>query len=466
MKLKKHLRPFLRYLAVFSVPVICMATLLLYNNVASGYKTTQQEALSQMAEASAQLDWLSARMEATALHMAGSERLTGLSASGFDASSYTATRTFGLLRSYERNLPQPVGMLFYLRGGKNIYANQVFELCRLYSERGLRAGAGAGRPVPEPEQRGGQAGGGHRQCAARHPVLCGGVLPRARNCREPQLHSLFLVPRTYAEGVLEQYFPGLEACAFVMDAAGNVLYNGAGKCTAPSRWSSCCAKNPQPGVMSLTAGGEKYILLRGRSGNTGLEYLVLVPRGLFYRRSQNDLGALALLVAVLLVFSTLMALSLANSAYRTLRKAQQQREEIAVELDSRNSLIREMVLYRLLQGTIANDDDATLEYNLTCAGLRFEHNEFSGGAVPFVRPESERGRVLHAWPPGWGAARCPGSVYPVLLPANNGLAAIWNCPAAAGAQERLAGAVAGVIGELGLEQFRWGAGGLTAALTK
>ena len=80
-----------------------------------------------MAEASAQLDWLSARMEATALHMAGSERLTGLSASGFDASSYTATRTFGLLRSYERNLPQPVGMLFYLRGGKNIYANQKFS---------------------------------------------------------------------------------------------------------------------------------------------------------------------------------------------------------------------------------------------------------------------------------------------------------------------------------------------------
>ena len=104
--------------------------------------------------------------------------------------------------------------------------------------------------------------------------------------------------------------------------------------------------------MSLTAGGEKYILLRGRSGNTGLEYLVLVPRGLFYRRSQNDLGALALLVAVLLVFSTLMALSLANSAYRTLRKAQQQREEIAVELDSRNSLIREMVLYRLCRAPL------------------------------------------------------------------------------------------------------------------
>lgn len=459
MELKKNLRPFLRYLAVFSVPVVCMATLLLYNNVRSGHGAIQQEALGQMAEAGAQLDWLSAKMEATALHMAGNERLTGLSASGFDAASYTATRTFGLLRSYERNLPQPVGMLFFLRGGKNIYANQKFSG---YPEFILSEDY-------EPELGQADLYLNLNSVAAKRVVgidneahdtqYCAAVYyPVPEIAENPSCTVCFLVPRTYAEGVLEQYFPGLEARAFVMDAAGNVLYNGAGELYGTEEMTQLLRKNPQPGVMSLTAGGQKYILLRGRSGNTGLEYLVLVPRGLFYQRSQGDLGALAMLVAVLLIFSTLMALSLANSAYQTLRRAQQQKEEIAVELDSRNSLIREMVLYRLLRGTIANDDDTTLEYNLTCAGLRFEYDEFVVALClsSDLKATEESFACLAA-----RLERCElpqGEVYPVLLPANNGLAAIWNCPDGEGAQAVLAGAVSAAIRELGLERFQVGCG--------
>lgn len=459
MELKKHVRPFLRYLAVFSVPVVCMATLLLYNNVMSGYRAAQQEALSQLAEASAQLDWLSAKMEATALHMAGNERLTGLSASGFDASSYTATRTFGLLRSYERNLPQPVGMLFFLRGGKNIYANQKFSGYSDFILSGdyepelgqadlyLNLNSVAAKRVVGIDN----AGHATKYCAAvYYPVPAIAENPTSTVC--------FLVPRAYAEGVLEQYFPGLGVQAFVVDGNGSVLYNGAGGLYSTDELRQLLEKNPQPGVMSLATGQGRFILLRGRSGNTGLEYLVLVPRELFYRRSQSDLGALALLVAVLLVFSVLMALSLANASYQSLRREQQQKEQIAVELDSRNSLIREMVLYRLLRGTIANDDDATLEYNLTCAGLRFEYGSFVVAlclSSDLKATEESFARLAAR------LERCElpeGRVYPVALPANNGLAAIWNCPGGEGAQAALAGAVTGAIAELGLERFDVGCG--------
>lgn len=459
MELKRNLRPFLRYLAVFSVPVVCMATLLLYNNVMSGYKAAQQEALSQMAEASAQLDWLSAKMEATALHMAGNERLTGLSAAGFDASSYTATRTFGLLRSYERNLPQPVGMLFFLRGGKNIYANQKFSgyadfiVSEDYEpELGqadlyLNLNSAAAKRVVGLDN----AEHSTRYCAAvYYPVPAIAENPTATVC--------FLVPRAYAEGVVEQYFPGLGARAFVVDGTGKVLYNGIGGLYTTGEMLQLLQKNPQPGVMGLTAGQERFILLRGRSGNTGLEYLVLVPRAMFYRRSQSNLGALAVLVAVLLVFSALMALNLANASYQSIRRERLQKEQIAVELDSRNSLIREMVLYRLLRGTIANDDAVTLEYNLTCAGLRFEHEHFVVAlclSADLTATEESFARLAAR------LQRCElpgGTVYPVTLADNNGLAAIWNCPEKEGAQGVFAAAVTGAIAELGLQQFGVGCG--------
>ncbi|MBE6904828.1 MAG: helix-turn-helix transcriptional regulator [Ruminococcaceae bacterium] len=428
MKFKKSAKYFLRYLIAFSVPILCMAILLLYNDVSNRYASTQKDALGQLTQAGAQIDWFSAKMQSTALHMSGNDRLVSLDAASFDPTTYTATKIFGLLRSYESNLPADVSMLFYLRGGKNIYANQKFfpyedfivsedyepELGQADLYLSLNSVASK-RLVGISNDT-----NSTRYCAAIfYPVPEIAENPRSTVC--------FLISRSYAEKMIQQYFPNMNACVFVMDNNGNTIYNSASHLYSETQMQKLMQSNVQAGVMSLDINGERYILLRSVSSNTGVNYAVFIPRTIFYKSNAGNAATLTLLVVIMLILSVLTALSLVRSYYNSMIQADRENAMISAELSSRNNLMQEMVLRRLLRGTIENDDSQTLNYNLTCADLHFIYPDFVVVFCMFYDLTISDIIFAQIMEQLKNTALESAQLYPVQLQDNNGIAAIINC---------------------------------------
>lgn len=467
MDYKKIHRHFLRYLAVFSVPVLCMATLLLYSNIMSGYSTTQKDALNQLSQASAQIDWFSTSMQSTALHMSSNERLSSLSAERFDASSYTSTRVFGLLRSYEQNLPAGISMLFYLRGGKNIYSHLKFISYQDFvSSNDYEPDLGQAdlylnlNSVPNKRVVG-------IDNDQHNTKYCAAIYYPVPEIAEKQLSTVcFLISREYADGLVEQFFPNMQALAFILDKNDKVIYNSAYELYSNEQMTEIIRNNPQSCVMSLNTKNGSYILLRGSSGNTGINYMVLIPRDIFYRNNQNSITLLSSLVAVLLIFSALMALFLANFYYKSIRSEQKKNEEISVQLNSRNTLIREMVLRRLIKGNITDDDVQTLEYSLTCSDLHFAYPNFIVALCVSndLTVTDDTFALLQARLETFSLKNA--RIYVVCLPEKNEIAAILNCLDKENIQQVLADFTGASIKELGLNSFSAGCGQLHHSVFK
>lgn len=428
MRLKRKTALFIRYIAFFSIPILCMAMLLLSSSISNRYDSIQKEAMSRLSEASAQLDMFSAKMSTTALHMSGNERLTNLDSSSFDPATYTATKIFGLLRSYEESLPDDISLLFYLRGGKNIYANKKFfpyvdflasddyEPELGHSDLYLSLNSVSSKRV---------VGIGSDDSSAKY---CAAVFyPIPEIADNPKSTVCFLISKSYAQQTLEQYFPNMDASAFVVSSTGSVIYNSASQLYSEGQLQEILSKNTQRGILNLNIDGKAYILLRGQSANTGVDYVVFIPRNIFYASNNYSTFTLLILVGLMLVFSAVAALYLARGYYSNLERADNKNIIITQELNARNNLIKEMVLRRLLMGTIQNDDEQTLTYNLSCANLHFEYNNFFVILILFnvltvddkVFEETEASIAE--------VSINETNIYPVQLADTNGIALILNC---------------------------------------
>ena len=422
----RHVKYFLRYLVAFCVPVLCIATLLLFLDYRSQIETTQTEGIGQLRQLVANIDYLEAKVSSTMLHMSGNDRLTSLNTESFDPTTYTANRVFGLLRSYENSLPSGITMLYYLRGGQYIYSNgKFFSYNDFIASSDYEVGLGrtdlylllngiqektlVGLDTYDEE--------GAYAAALYCPIPEIDDAPRATVC--------FLFHRSFFQKVAEQYFPGMEVLAIMTDGQ-QIIYNGAQSLYTSEQATELLAKNPKSGAMQLAIDEKPYVFLRERSANSIYNFGVLIPENVFYQNAGQKLAPIAALVCGMLLFSVVAALVLAYSHYKNVRCVNEKMDLVSEELGARNQLIQEMVLRRLVKGTIQNGDEAGLTYNLRCAGLQFSHPYFSVIVCDWRDPTLSEGAVSQTIDALGKIQDESMMLYPVQIAEDDRLAVVLN----------------------------------------
>lgn len=378
MELSKQKMYFFRYLTAFCVPVLCIATLFLYWEYRNQTATAQSNALGRLQQLIADVDYFGTKIQSTALHMSDNDQLTELDASHFDPASYSSNKIFGLLCSYENNLPSGASMVYYVRGGKHIYSNgkfisyDNFVASDDYTPVLGRADFYLHLNSVKERKLIGLRGGNDSQpyCAALYYPI-----PEISDAANST--ACFLIQQDHMVRLVDHYFEKANARAVVTDARNQVIFSNASLPYSESQLRELLENNPHNGVMRLTVDGVACIFLRGRSGNLGLNYGILIPRGLFYQSRQQNLFFLLLLVGLMFLFSLTAAFSLAASHYSSILHMDKKARITNDELEARNDLIREMVLRRLVKGTIENGDETGLHYNLRCSGIHFLYNSFA-----------------------------------------------------------------------------------------
>ena len=378
MELSKQKSVFFRYITALCVPVLCVAVLFLHWEYQNQTTIARSHALGQLQQFIADIDYLEAEITSTALHMSNNDWLTQLDTTHFDPSSYTSNKIFGLLSSYENNLPQGVSMAYYVRGGKHIYFNRKFFSYNNFVASDDYTPA-LGRKdfylhlnsVQERKVIGFTEG------EYDQPYCAVSYYPVPEISDAPHSTVCFLIRRENMVQLVERYFENMDAQTIVTNAKNQVLFSGSALPYSESQQQELLEKNPNNGVLRLSVDGEPFIFLRGRSSNSGMNCGILIPRKLFYQNRQKNLVFLAVLVILLLLFIIAAAVALAVSHYSSISHADRRARTASDELEARNDLIREMVLRRLVKGTIENGDETSLHYNLRCSGIHFLYSSFA-----------------------------------------------------------------------------------------
>lgn len=454
----KRTRYFLRYLAAFCVPVLCITTLLLFFDYRNQILATQSRGIGQLQQMAANIDYLETKIHSTTLHMSGNDRLTSLDTTSFDPATYTSNRIFGLLHSYENNLPSGVTMLYYLRGGQYIYSNEkFFSYNDFIASSDYEAALGRAdlylmlNSVQEKTLIGLDSyDGSEAYCTA---LYC--PIPEIDDA--PEATVCFLLRDAFFQDVVEQYFPRMEACAVVTDGH-QLVFNGAASLYTAEQAVELLEKNPGSGVMRLAVSEKPFIFLRERSANSDYNYGVLIPEEIFFQNTEQKFGLLSLLVCVMLLFSIAAAMFLAYSHYISVYRANERIDSVSEELGARNQLIREMVLRRLVKGTIENDDEAVLAYNLRCAGLDFAHPYFAVFVCDWKDLTLSEDAITNAIGALNRLRNDCVAMYPAQIPEDDRLAVILNFRQAEQDQNAIAAEICAALKEQGIAGYAAGMG--------
>ncbi len=368
---------FLRYFTAIVMPVLAVSALLLYNDISRNIENTQANAMVNVSHISSQFDLLDAQLHTSALHMSGNESLVSLNASTFDPTTYTATRIFDLLRSYERNLPPNISMIYYIRGGKNIYVNEKFfqyedflvseEYGKSLTNSNLYLNLNSvltKRSININEDS---------EDALYSTTI---YYPIPEISESPSSTVCFLLEDAYYQNLIDRFFPHMQASMIAADINGEFIYNSASHIYSESEFTQLLINNPQSGVTQFHADGKHYIMLRDISPTSKTTFAIFIPYDIFFDTNYHGNITFFLLVAAMIIIVITTAILLAYSHYKNMEIADKQNEIIALKLSSRDMLIKEMALRRFVLGSIPNGDQKALEYNLNCAGISFKHNGF------------------------------------------------------------------------------------------
>lgn len=363
---------FLRYLLVFIVPIICLTTLFVYNNIVYSRKTIEDYNYSLLLQFENEMDLYLAKLENTAHHMSGNSELIQSNGS-YQIAASTAS---GALTTYTESLPPGVTILFYPRYSNCIYLNGEyipyfsFENSDAYNSALTFAGlftemnrilAPATLNIPE------WVSDSVYSTAIMYPIPMLSSKPYGTVC--------FLLQKSFVNGLLEKFYADMDTSIFILDASHQILYSEDPSFTAAQL--SGIIKNNRIGNFNYTFNGDKYIVIRDVSKSTGYHYLSVTKRRDFYAQNNIAVYLLIGLLILLTAFSVVMAFLFVRNFYRQVSVVENKNKLVRNELRTRNLLIHEMVINRLLNGTIQNGDDKSLSYSLSCGNIEFPYKYFT-----------------------------------------------------------------------------------------
>lgn len=184
----------------------------------------------------------------------------------------------------------------------------------------------------------------------------------------------FLIRSQYFEELTEKYFPQTDLEFYVFDTMNEVLYRGGTELTEEQL--SDVVRNSAVGISERTVGGTDYLVMRNISSQQNMTYVALIPTAEFFEYGKADLLSFSTLVLALLILGIVAVLLITKRATRSIERMQEEHRHVEERLDNQNRIIRQMVLNRLIKGTIRDGDKRSLSYYLMCTQLEFEHPYF------------------------------------------------------------------------------------------
>jgi two-component system, response regulator YesN len=365
---EKRISTYLRYLTVFLVPIISFTTLYMYNDLSVTKKTTEEYYISLLSQVQSDIDFTYSKFENVALHMSSNEEILNLLQ--FDNIEQTK-----ILSTYEKNLPEHMTLLYFPKKTTSIYYKEsltpysVFENSSAYDSALTKAGLFFTLNSVDSKKTITFNSTSIYSAATAFPVPMISSKPLGTVC--------FLISKSFFNTIDEKYFSSVKHNLFVLDANHSLIYTREDTGLFNPSDLSRIIKSNKIGSSVINKDKERFVIFRSVSSNEGLNYIFTIPYDEFYSQQINNYRNLMYLIILLIVFSILMAAVLTKSVYKRVSAVEKKHDKTSHELQLRNDVITQMVLMRLINGTISDNDHKTLEYNLKCANLVFAHTFFT-----------------------------------------------------------------------------------------
>lgn len=370
---KQH---FTKYLAVFIVPILSMTTFFLYDNAISNKRLVEDYNFGLLTQFNNEIDLYISELQNCALSISNAAHFD----SGSNSRHISDTDILSLLNSYKDNLSEYITPAYYPRASQNIIIDEDvitysdFEKSNYYqfslSLSGLfvRLNNVNSQYILSLEQNSNNVSPYSYSTAILYPVPLIAARPDATLC--------FLIQGQFFLDIQNKYFTHMPSQISILDGTHKLLYSDSNSIFDQNELSGL-VKNYRIGISNIKIDGKKYVLMRSVSPTTGCNYISVTPYSMFYAHGKENMELLAALVALLIIFSVLMALTLTKNFFFSIANIETQNKEITVELNSRNHIIREMVLRRIIFGSISDGDTKNMYYNLQCANIEFPYPFFT-----------------------------------------------------------------------------------------
>ena len=386
-KINDYKGTFIKYLLVFSVPIIIFSTFFFYSQYSTQLENTVSLNLSRFNQFTQEVDLFYSSLQDIAINMSRDDILPDEK----DDDQFTQ-----MLWRYSEELGDDVLILYYPRGKNNIYVKDQkmtyteFENSEYYdvslSVSGLYSRLNnvlSTYYLPIRSVNGDEI----YSTAVLFPLPLSGGEIRGSLC--------FLIKSDYFDNLYTEYFPGKDSQMYIMNTYFDPIYTkeniGDGNLDETIQQLAFLPV----GYSEISTVDSNLSVMKSRNIRTGFSYLIISESEEFFSESRTSMGILTFLSAALLLFSALMSLFIAKRYYLTLFREKQKNENISNELEHKNLLIMEIVLHKLVDGSIKDNDKASLDYNLKCANLYFSYPLFTVFTLPleYSMTEEEVGRI-------------------------------------------------------------------------
>lgn len=365
---------FIRYFIAFIIPIFCLSILFFYNNITYTNEDSANYNLALLKQFASDFDSLLLKTQNTALHMSTNELI--LSFDNQTSVSYKplSSEMLKLLRSYESNLSEDITVALYPRGGNTIYLKDEiityadFEKSQEYElELSISGFYIKLNNIPSEyslEIRNPNDKQNMYATILMYPIPIISASPKSTVC--------FMIKKDKLNKMSEKYFGNAPIKVYVFNPNFQNV-NASDTSQIPNVMAAI--KNNHLGISEYKDGKSTQVLMRTISENTKYQYIISMSKDEFYSAGQTRMNFLIILIVILLIFSAIMAIWLAMNYYNSILSAETKNQEITTELNNQHIIVVELVLRRLLNGSIRNFKK--IEYNLNCANIVFDKKYYA-----------------------------------------------------------------------------------------
>lgn len=188
-----------------------------------------------------------------------------------------------------------------------------------------------------------------------------------------------MVPTTVIQEIFYRFFSAKTTMPVVLDAAGNPLF------IEPRQWASLKELKSLQGTGVTCLADHKTVALRIVSSGSQQSYCICMSAADFYQWGTTPM-LIYPMVALCILVAMLFAILMFRAHRRTFNQMDRQNSDLSIKLDEHAQIIRELVLRKLVDGSI--NDDNVIQYNLRCANITLDKPCFMI-AVFFLPPDTD-----------------------------------------------------------------------------
>lgn len=368
------------YLLAFCIPVLLVGVLLLWNEVWYMRQESERMHAATLAQVAESIDMVKEQCDALAARTQAQSALIEALKTGDQAGFISRW-----IQAYQEMSEFSVSVAVYARGTQQVYL--------------------ANGPLPY---------GAFEEGLNRMSASLAGLYSQLNRVTTPQSVTLYrqqddpysiaylyalmddnarpvgtlcvMVPSITIREIFYRFFNAKTATLTVLDAARKPLL------VSPQQWPQLKQIKTLQGTGVMRLQDPDTVALRTVSPASQQSYFVCMSASDFYRRGTSQ-ALIYPMIALCVLSAALLAMTIFRAHQRRLNAMSRQNDDLSDQLDKHAQLIRELVLRKLVDGSIR--DENGLQYNLRCANLTLSKPVFFLAVFSFS-PESDMDQAQRA----------------------------------------------------------------------